>query len=296
MHNQSKPGDWSELKRLAEAAQPTFGSFDPSEDEFDFMSAITPDVILALIAENEQLREDHDKQWRLAQSGIQNTEAVLAENAKLRAESEALSSLLRRFVENEHNPDEDQNERHWYHGEAETLLAKIGGKYQGYALVPEEALQKMVSERDQLRADVEQLKSHRTDWQAKCLKRGFEYVRESDDHYVLADTPEMAVLLGELLGVEVRSKDNNSFGETVSELREQLESASASFHRAYELEKENEALREDAERYRWLRARNSGSIGIIAYAIEPENEIDLVEDKADAAIDAAMGKGGRDDG
>lgn len=61
MHNQFKPGDWSELKRLAEAAQPTFGSFDPSEAEFDFMSAITPDVILALIAENEQLREDHDK-------------------------------------------------------------------------------------------------------------------------------------------------------------------------------------------------------------------------------------------
>lgn len=45
--------DWSELKRLAEAAQSTFGSFDPTEDEFDFMSAITPDVVLALIAENE---------------------------------------------------------------------------------------------------------------------------------------------------------------------------------------------------------------------------------------------------
>ena len=78
--------DWSELKRLAEEAQSTFGSFDPSEAEFDLMAAITPDVILALIAENEQLREDHDKQLRLAQSGIQNTEAVLAENAKLRAE------------------------------------------------------------------------------------------------------------------------------------------------------------------------------------------------------------------
>lgn len=150
--------DWSELKRLAEAAQPTFGSFDPSEDEFDFMSAITPDVILALIAENEQLREDHDKQWRLAQSGIQNIEAVLAENAKLRAESEAMASLLRRFVENEHNPSEDQNERHWYHGEAETLLAKISGKHRDYALVPEESLQRMVSERDQLRVEVEALR------------------------------------------------------------------------------------------------------------------------------------------
>ena len=90
--------DWSELKRLAEEAQSTFGSFDPSEAEFDLMAAITPDVILALIAENKQLREDHDKQWRLAQSGIQNTEAVLAENAKLRAEVEALRKDAERFA------------------------------------------------------------------------------------------------------------------------------------------------------------------------------------------------------
>lgn len=123
MHNQFKQGDWSELKRLAEAAQQTFGSFDPSEAEFDLMAAITPDVILALIAENEQLREDHDKQWRLAQSGIQNIEAVLAENAKLRAEVEALrkgvdpswelmdQSILIRFLRNETNFDADKIDR-----------------------------------------------------------------------------------------------------------------------------------------------------------------------------------------
>jgi hypothetical protein len=97
MSDQFKQGDWSELKRLAEEAQSTFGSFDPSEAEFDFMAAITPDVILALIAENKQLREDHDKQWRLAQSGIQNTEAVLAENAKLRTEVEALRKDAERY-------------------------------------------------------------------------------------------------------------------------------------------------------------------------------------------------------
>lgn len=90
--------DWSELKRLAEEAQSTFGSFDPSEAEFDLMAAITPDVILALIAENKQLCEDHDKQWRLAQSGIQNIEAVLAENAKLRAEVEALRISMREVM------------------------------------------------------------------------------------------------------------------------------------------------------------------------------------------------------
>lgn len=102
-------------------------------------------------------------------------------------------------------------------------------------------------------AEVEGLRKGRTDWQAECLKRGFEYVRESDDHYVLADIPEMAELLGLLLGVEVRSKDNDGYGETVSMLQDMADANSDAFHRAYELEKENEYLKKDAARYRWLR-------------------------------------------
>lgn len=92
-------------------------------------------------------------------------------------------------------------------------------------------------------AEVEALRKDRTDWQAECLKRGFEYVREPDDHYVLADLPEMADLLGVLLGVEVRSKDNDSYGETVSALKDAVDSNSDAFHRAYEAEKECKALR-----------------------------------------------------
>jgi vacuolar-type H+-ATPase subunit I/STV1 len=227
--------EWSELKRLAEAqpnkhwtrdegrlpyrksAERMYGVDGPiyqwdyedyglTRSSASYIAAADPATVLALIAENEQLREDHDKQWRLAQSGIQNIEAVLAENANLRTESEALSSLLRRFVENEHNPDEDQNERHWYHSEAETLLAKISGEYRDYVLVPEETLQKIVSERDQLRAEVE-------------------------------------------------------------------------------------ALRKDAERYRWLRsAENDVAITFGIHAWE-----DLSDEFMDAAIDAAMGKGGHAD-
>lgn len=114
----------------------------------------------------------------------------------------------------------------------------------------------MIASRDgvlELIAEVEGLRKGRTDWQAECLKRGFEYVRESDDHYVLADIPEMAELLGLLLGVEVRSKDNDSYGETVSMLQDMADANSDAFHRAYELEKENESLKKDAARYRWLR-------------------------------------------
>lgn len=91
----------------------------------------------------------------------------------------------------------------------------------------------------------------REDWQRACIKKGFVYIREPDDHYVIADVPEMALLLGELLGVEVRTKDSDSYGETVSELQEQVESGLHAYQRAYELEKENEALRKDADRFRW---------------------------------------------
>lgn len=91
--------------------------------------------------------------------------------------------------------------------------------------------------------EIQELRKDRTDWQSECLKRGFEYVREPDDHYVLADLPEMADLLGVLLGVEVRSKDNDSYGETVSALKDAVDSNSDAFHRAYEAEKECKSLR-----------------------------------------------------
>lgn len=98
------------------------------------------------------------------------------------------------------------------------------------------------------------------DWQAKCLKKGFEYVRESDDHYVLADAPEMADLLAELLGLEVRSKENDSYGETVSSLKDQVDAANDAFHRAYEAEKDNASLRGSCkamgEELALLRKRN----------------------------------------
>ena len=124
--------------------------------------------------------------------------------------------------------------------------ARIGKTHTEYALSanPADVLA--------LIAEVEDLRKGRTDWQAECLKRGFEYVRESDDHYVLADTQEMAELLGLLLGVEVRSKDNDSYGETVSMLQDMADANSDAFHRAYELEKENESLKKDADWYRWL--------------------------------------------
>lgn len=44
----------------------------------------------------------------------------------------------------------------------------------------------------------------------------------------------------------------------------------------------------DAARYRWLKERNGGSIGIVAWHRDEEQEMVLVDEHADAAIDAAL--------
>lgn len=68
-------------------------------------------------------------------------EVVMAEAYdQLKAENEALANLLRRFVDGEHDQDEDVNERHEYHGEAQSLLMRMGGEFREYSLVPNDAL------------------------------------------------------------------------------------------------------------------------------------------------------------
>ncbi|ANC80971.1 hypothetical protein [Pseudomonas putida] len=68
-------------------------------------------------------------------------EVVMAEAYdQLKAENEALANLLKRFVDGEHDQDEDLNERHEYHGEAQSLLMRMGGEFREYSLVPNDAL------------------------------------------------------------------------------------------------------------------------------------------------------------
>jgi hypothetical protein len=63
----------------------------------------------------------------------------------------ALASLLKRFVDGEHDLEEDQNERHHYHGEAHLLLRRLGGEFPDYSLVPNEALHAQHTELQALR-------------------------------------------------------------------------------------------------------------------------------------------------
>lgn len=55
-----------------------------------------------------------------------------------------------------------------------------------------------------------------------------------------------------------------------------------------ELHPEFAAAEADADRYRWLKACNSGSIGITTFNTDEALERVLVDDDADAEIDAAM--------
>ncbi|UNM18080.1 hypothetical protein K0P33_21310 [Pseudomonas sp. ArH3a] len=71
----------------------------------------------------------------------------------LLVERQALAGLLKRFVDGEHDLDENQAERHMYHGEAQTLLAFLGGDLPGHTLVPDAALRAQRDQIEKLTAD-----------------------------------------------------------------------------------------------------------------------------------------------
>ena len=97
----------------------------------------------ALLKDNARLDET---------ASMRAIRSLRADCKDLLVERNALASLLKRFVDGEHDQDENQAERHMYHDEAQTLLAYLGGQVQGYTLVPDDALRALTAERDALRA------------------------------------------------------------------------------------------------------------------------------------------------
>ncbi|MEW6316263.1 MAG: hypothetical protein AB1670_07710 [Pseudomonadota bacterium] len=138
--------------------------------------------------------------------------------------------------------------------------------------------------------------SKEVNWQQECLKKGFEYVRESDDHYVVASPAEMVALLRDLLGVDVRTKDCDSYGVAACELQEQIDGLVNTIH-AQQAERdallaERDALVKDAERYRWLRMADWWDSPLCAVR-NPAKQVKLgsdcpSRDRLDDAIDAAL--------
>lgn len=88
--------------------------------------------------------------------GCQVHESASAFRALL-AERNSLAFLLKRFVDGEHDQDENQAERHMYHDEAEALLAYLGGEVQGHTLVPDEILRTEHEKKKALVAENERL-------------------------------------------------------------------------------------------------------------------------------------------
>jgi hypothetical protein len=88
--------------------------------------------------------------------GCQPPETASAFRSLL-AERNALAFLLKRFVDGEHDQDENQAERHIYHGEAEAFLAYLGGDVQGHTLIPDEILRTEQEKKKALTAENEKL-------------------------------------------------------------------------------------------------------------------------------------------
>ena len=95
-----------------------------NKDYADLVLAATPETILALIAEKD-----------------------------------AMAGLLKRFVDGEHEQDENQAERHMYFTEAQSLLALVSGELEAHTIVPDSAIKAIHAERDQLRAEIAGLRT-----------------------------------------------------------------------------------------------------------------------------------------
>lgn len=158
MHNQFKPGDWSQLKQKAQAAADEFGSYDPAEAEIEFMSAIKPDVILALIAENERLRANvkmnlcdypaiHHGDVELLISVIEG--ATQSELARLhKCTSQNICRKIRRVKER----------LGWKKGMGAQEVLERADQLRALAKQGAVVASDIIDERDQIRAEVEALR------------------------------------------------------------------------------------------------------------------------------------------
>ena len=99
-------------------------------------SAVTRDVGVDITIAGQTGPSQAEIDTVTAFMGVATPAAFLA----MISDIEALASLLKRFVDGEHDHNEDQNERHHYHGEAQTLLSRLGGEFPEHSLVPNEAL------------------------------------------------------------------------------------------------------------------------------------------------------------
>lgn len=125
--------DLLELKRLARAR---------AAAGWKTMDGMLISDLLALIADIERLDED---------ASMRAIRSLRGDCKNLLVERNYLAFLLKRFVDGEHDQDENQAERHMYHDEAQTLLSYLGGDVQGHTLVPDASLHAMSADAELFR-------------------------------------------------------------------------------------------------------------------------------------------------
>lgn len=101
---------------------------------------------------------EYEPAWQMIEDRVAGRPSTASAFRALLAERNALAFLLKRFVDGEHDQDENQAERHMYHDEAQTLLAYLGGEVQGHTLVPDDILRKQYEQRMALIAENEALR------------------------------------------------------------------------------------------------------------------------------------------
>ncbi|NNA99319.1 hypothetical protein [Pseudomonas gessardii] len=113
---------------------------------------------------------EYEPAWQMIEDRVAGRPSTASAFRALLAERNALAFLLKRFVDGEHDQEENQAERHMYHDEAQTLLAYLGGQVQGYTLVPDDALRALTAERDALRKGLTEVFNH-IECNTECLVR-----------------------------------------------------------------------------------------------------------------------------
>ncbi|MFJ2680957.1 hypothetical protein [Pseudomonas sivasensis] len=122
----------------------------------------------------------------------------------------------------------------------------------------------------------------------------------ADEEFFLACTPAVVLaLIAENDRIKSDNREMLKFKEHMVELREThgFDSWAAALVEVDRLRVENDALRKDAERYRWLRSRESAEdpeISVTRWTqLTPQSAMGEAPrlEVLDAAIDAAMGKG-----
>lgn len=124
----------------------------------------------------------------------------------------------------------------------------------------------------------------------KRYDSGLGMEERADGQYVLHSDHEAEVARLRAMAQEQGVRDGNEMGRLRAELQNAAKAALDATALACEKEREADALRVDAERYRWLRDKSPDEWGVWKW-IDSDSPLLVDDSLMDSEIDAAMGEG-----